>query len=452
MTLPRLSRILHRIATREWLTILLCLLILAAELGWQNGLGRLDQTLYDGFTTFNSRPARDDIIIVAIDDYSLAQLGRWPWPRKLHAQLLDRLSAAKPRAIGLDVILTEPERPDATGKRPGDDAIAAALRLSGKTVLPVVVANLGAGMAATLPVDAIGAHAKALGHINLEHDNDGVVRSVFLYEGQNGAWWPHFALALARTGGADLARLMPLTDEKQRPGNWVRTREMHIPFAGGNGHFRSVPYVAVLNGEVPAQFFTDKYVLVGATAIGMTDSYPTAVSGESGAMPGVEINANILSSLLDGKSVRFARPWQTALFSVLPVLLALLGFVFLRSRLALLLGASLLLATLGASYLVLCNGIWLPPAAALIVLLISYPLWSWRRLEAAIAYLSQEFMRLDKEPHLLPEAAPTAAPVAIEDELEHRIKAMETAARRVRDLRQFISDSLDSLPDATLVT
>ena len=454
MTSHRLSQIVQRLAVREWLTILICLLVLACELGWQNGLGRLDQTLYDAFTSLNSRPAREDIIVVAIDDYSLAQLGRWPWPRRLHAQLLEQLTKAGPRAIGLDVILTEPERVAGDGRRDGDAAIARALDRGKNTVLPVVVANIGAGMTATLPIEDLASRAKALGHINLEHDNDGVVRSVFLHEGQHGAWWPHFSLALARAGGAEIAeKFVPQSGEQQRAGNWVRTREMRIPFSGGNGHFRSVPYVAVLNGEVPAQFFTDKYVLVGATAIGMTDSYPTAVSGQNGAMPGVEINANILASLLDGKSVSFAQPWETALFSFIPVLIALLAYVLLPLRVALLTTAGLLAGTLLASYAALYNGLWLPPSAALIVLLISYPLWSWRRLEAVIDYLSQEFMRLDKEPHLLPEAAaaPAAVPV-IEDALEQRMNAMETAARRVRDLRQFISDSLDSLPDATLVT
>lgn len=453
MTSPRLLQLVRRLAVREWLIILTCLLVLAGALGWQNGLGRLDLTLYDQFTALNTRPAREDIIIVAIDDYSLSQLGRWPWPRKLHAQLLDRLTAAKPRAIGLDVILAEPESPSKE-QRAGDAALAAALARNGKTVLPVVVTNSGssAGLTAALPVPELAKEALALGHINLAHDSDGVVRSMYLHEGQRGAWWPHFSLALAQAGGAALSGrfVVPLSEESQRQGNWLRTREMHIPFAGGSGYFRSVPYVAVLNGEVPAQFFTDKFVLVGATAIGMTDSYPTSVSGEAGAMAGVEINANILDSLLEGKSVSFAKPWQTATFSIIPVLLALLCYLLLPPRMALLSAAGLLLGTLLTCYLALKAGIWLPPAAALLVLLISYPLWSWRRLEAAIAYLSQEFMRLDKEPHLLPEAAVPGA--GIEDVLEQRMNAMETAARRVRDLRQFISDSLDSLPDATLVT
>jgi CHASE2 domain-containing sensor protein/signal transduction histidine kinase len=451
--------LVRRLAVREWFLILVAMLALAGILGWQNGLGRFDLTLYDQFISSSTRPTRDDIIIVAIDDYSLSELGRWPWSRTLHAELINRISKAKPRAIGLDIILSEPEHAAANGKRPGDAALAHALKQNNNTILPIIIANAGAGLTANLPIPEFAGAAKAMGHIDLEHDADGVVRSVFLNEGQNGVWWPHLSFALyqvdhpisAQKKLLDTNRELRIRQDTNNPlGNWQRQNHLHIPFAGPGGHFRSIPYVAVLRGEVPDQFFTDKYVLVGATAVGMTDSYPTPMSGEYGAMAGIEINANILASLLDGKSIVIAYPWHTALFSMIPVLIAMLGYFVLSPRWALLMNACLLLFTAAASYLALQHGIWIAPAAALITLIISYPLWSWRRLEAAINYLGQEFMRLDQEPHLLPEA--TRADERIQDVLEQRIKAMENAALRVRDLRQFISDSLNSLPDATLVT
>lgn len=450
--------VVRRLSVREWFAILAAMLLLAGMLGWQNGLGRFDLTLYDQFVSSNGRPARDDIIIVSIDDYSLSELGRWPWPRSLHAELINRISKAKPRAIGLDIILSEPEHAGANGKRPGDAALAKALKQNNNTVLPIVIANAGAGLTANLPIPEFASSAKAMGHIDLEHDSDGVVRSVFLQEGQNGVWWPHLAFALYQVDHPVSAlkklletREISITKNTNSPlGSWQRQNRLHIPFAGPSGHFRSIPYVAVLRGEVPDQFFTDKYVLVGATAVGMTDSYPTPVSGELGAMAGIEINANILASLLDGKSIAIAQPWQTALFSMLPVLIAMLGYFVLSPRWSLLMNVGLLIVTATASYIMLKHGLWVAPSAALITLIVSYPLWSWRRLEAAIDYLGQEFMRLDKEPHLLPEAHRENE--RIQDMLEQRIKAMENAALRVRDLRQFISDSLNSLPDATLVT
>ncbi len=374
MNLPRLSRFAQRLAFREWLLLTCVLTLLAAGLGWQNGLGRIDQSLYDLLLSANGRPARDDILIVAIDDYSIAELGRWPWPRARHAKLLNNIAAAAPRAIGLDVILSEPELA-ADGNRAGDHALAAALAANHLTVLPVTGASRGAGLTITPPIAELACAARALGHINLQLDSDGVLRSFAPHTFHDGVWWPHFALALA----ADLQ--LPAGGNCEPAFNPTAATTtvssadtlLRIPFAGGSGHFQSVPYVAVLRGEVPPQFLAGKYVLVGATALGMADSYPTPVSGLNGAMAGIEINANILASLLEGKSIALAAPWQTALFCALPVFLALFGYLFFSPRQSLLSTAGLLLLTLVASCLALRAGIWLAPGAALTALVLSYP-------------------------------------------------------------------------------
>ncbi|WP_293778939.1 CHASE2 and HATPase_c domain-containing protein [uncultured Oxalicibacterium sp.] len=447
-----LSPFARHLALREWLVMFASLLLLTVLLGWQNGLGRLDQSLYDLFLSSHTEPVRDDIIIVAIDDYSIAELGRWPWPRSRHADLIDQISRAKPLGIGLDVILSEPEI-TAQGDRTGDAHMAAALRQNGRTVLPVVMTSNGRGLTAGTPIPELIEAAGALGHIDLEHDSDGVVRSVYLREGQYGQWWPHFTAALAAIGsGKDMRDTRRLPDmHVGAPDEWQRADRIHIPFNHGIGQFPTVPYVAVLRGEVPDDFLAGKYILIGATALGMADSYPTPVSGSQGAMPGVEIHANVLSSLLDKHHIGLALPAHTALFNLMPVFIVLLGYLLFSPRASLVCMVGGILVILGASYMSLRVGTWLPPSASIVVLLVSYPLWSWRRLEAAITYLGQEFIRLDREPHLLPE--PPASPnQELADMLTQRISAMKRAARRVRDLRQFVSDSLDSLPDATLVT
>ncbi|MDF3035624.1 MAG: two-component sensor histidine kinase [Paucimonas sp.] len=438
--LPRrlrwLDPLIRQVAFREWCIMGAFLIALTAALASQNGLGRLDQTLYDHFSTQLSRPARDDIVIVGIDDYSLAELGRWPWAREKHADLVRQLSKAGARAIGLDIILSEPDPAGA-----GDTALAGALKSSGRAVLPVVIGGTLTEPQADVPIAPLAAAAGRLGHISLNHDSDGVVRHVTLRRSGSGQVWPQFALAVFEAGAAGDAAT-PSTGRER----------LYIAFAGNAGHFRSVPYVAALRGEVPADFFAGKHVLVGATAPGMTDSYPTPVSGGSGSMPGVEIHANILAGLLEDKFMSAAAPWQNILFCVVPLLIALFCYLLFRPRNAVIVSGLLFIITLAASYEVMKHGLWLPPSAALIALIISYPLWSWRRLEAAISYLGQEFSRLENEPHLLPEVLPKRAQDRIEDILEHRIRDMKRAARRVRDLRRFVSDSLDNLPDATLVT
>jgi CHASE2 domain-containing sensor protein/signal transduction histidine kinase len=448
----------RHIALREWLLLCVILLTLAAIMGYQNGLGRLDQTIYDRLVQTHTRPARNDIIIVNIDDYSLAQLGRWPWARNIHAQLLNRLAKARPRAIGLDLILTEPEHPDANGERPGDVALAKAIAASHRIVLPIAMQSNGSGLGTGFPIDEFASSAAELAHINTEIDHDGVVRSVFLKEGQNGLWWPQFAVALrdigepnfGKNGDLNLPGVIASAPIGATANSWQRNYQMHIPYSGGSGHFTSVPYVSVLRGEVPDSFFANKYVLIGATAAGLGDQYPTPMAGDT-AMSGVEIHANILASLLDHQTIRIASTWQVVLFSVMPALLVMLAYMLFSPRFSLALNAILFLLVIIASDYTLRAGLWIAPSAALIALLLTYPLWSWRRLEAAIAYLGLEFTRLDQEPHLLPEAQDTKVPHPIQDLLANRIQAMEKAARRVRDLRHFVSDSLDSLPDATLI-
>ncbi|GGC89676.1 CHASE2 domain-containing protein [Undibacterium terreum] len=460
----------EHIALREWLIISILLLVLAAGLSLFNIMGRLDLNLYDRFMQANTQPARDDVIIVAIDDYSLNELGKWPWPRTRHAELISRLAAMQPLAIGIDIKFSEPESPqqDSAGNPVhGDTVLANAITASNRVVLPLNAEEAGAGLVATLPIPVLANAARQLGHIHVEQDRDGIVRSVFLREGIKGNWWSHFGLAMKDLGRpaaataeipgarltADLRRLQ-YTAKPDNPNAWQRDYQMHIPFYGSAGHFKSVPYVAVLRGEVPAEFFKNKYVLVGPTAFGMADSFPTPVSGNDGVISGVEINANILSSLLDGRSIAFAPLWQTLLFCLLPVALTLLCYFLLSPRISLLVTGLVCMGLLAGSYFALTAGYWLPPSAALLTLILAYPVWSWRRLEAAMRYLAAEFLLLDKEPHLLPELAPAGKtrPAPLQDALEQRINAMQVAARRVRDLRQFVTDSLSSLPDATLVT
>lgn len=455
----------ERIALREWLVLSVLILLFTAGLLYFKTLERSDLVLYDRLMQLNTRPARDDIIIVGIDSHSLSELGKWPWPRQRHAELIKQINAAQPLAIGMDFVFSEAEERHDQFQN-GDQQLAEALISSNSVVLPLISENAGRGLTTVKPIPLLSSAASQLAHINLELDKDGVVRSVFLREGMNGEWWPHFALALADVGSGiapGTETYLPgerlsasLRNAKPEPGTWQRDYLMHIPFAGSSGHFRTVPYVSVLRGEVPAEFFKGKYVLVGPTASAMADSFPTPVSGNEGMIAGVEINANILAALLDRHSIDAAPAGYLYLLNLVAVAVALLAYQLLSPRKALLATALVAAITVIGSWASLrYSGYWAPPTAALLALVIAYPLWSWRRLEAAIRFLADEFRVLDKEPHLLPEFIDEdeVKPVrALTDTLEQSINAMREAVDRVRDLRQFVSDSLASLPDATLVT
>ena len=456
----------RQIAFREWLLLSLLLLTLSAAFIKTNLLESMNLVLYDRLMQISSRPARDDILIVAIDDYSLKELGKWPWPRERHAELLEQLRLARPLAIGLDILFSEPGAQQDNAAVSGDQKLAQAMADNNNVVLPMASESAGQGLSVALPVPQLANVARQISHIHLELDRDGIARSVFLREGMNGEWWPHFALAhkdIGQNTGPGTETYLPgqrlplsLRKSSETPGVWQRDYQMHIPFSGSNGHFKSVPYVSVLRGEVPASFIHNKYVIVGPTALGMADSFPTPVTGNNGIISGVEINANILAALLDQRAISFAPDWYVMLWNACLVLAALLAYHFLTPRKALLISAlSMLTGCTGAYLWQRYAGLWLPPSAAIIVLLLAYPLWSWRRLEAAIHYLRDEFTLLEKEPHLLPEfhdPEDQKKKLRLTDELEGSIQAVHVAADRVRDLRQFVSDSLASLPDATLVT
>jgi len=437
---------------REWGLMLAALSVVAALAGDYGVLWRLNEAVYD--TSLPTRAAPADVVIVAIDDASIAELGRWPWRRALHAALLERLRAMGARAVALDLLLTEPdlEVPQ------GDAALAAALRAGPPTVLPLLVEmpRPGTPMRERLPIPLFATAAAGIGHAHLELDRDGVVRSVFLREGIGRPEWPHFAAALlyATPGAAPVrmrgARHPDLAGASQV---WVRDHRILIPFLGPPGHFAQVSFVDVLRGSVGDAAIRGKLVLVGATAQGIGDAYPTPRSGEGRAMAGVEITANVLQALRSGTDIEPLGASVGAVLTVVPILLAGLALLLLAPWQSLMAVAGIGVGTLGLSVVGLrLGGWWWPPGASLSALLVLYPLWSWRRLAVAQGFLETEFRLLASERFPLFTGLPvpdaTSAPV---DYLEQRIDLLRQATQRLRGVRRLFADTISNLPDATIL-
>jgi CHASE2 domain-containing sensor protein/signal transduction histidine kinase len=432
----------------EWGLLSAALLAGVVALGCSRSLEHIDLALTDQLTRLSRQAVSPDIVIVAIDDKSLSEIGLWPWRRAFHAALLDRITPAGPRAVGLDLILVEPGRDHAV-----DDALLGeAIARNGKVVLPLLLMDRhGTGqLTRTDPAPELASAAAAIGHVHLEIDNDGIVRSTFLREGDGTQWWDQFAVALLRVGGFALPE--PLPGERapppKSPDAWQRDHWMQIPFAGPPGSFPRVSYVDVLRGQVPPEQLAGKYVLVGAVAAGMGDAYATPRSGQSELMDGVEIAANVMNALLLDQRLERANAWQNALFSVVPVGLALLAVLLLAPTASLLASAALLIATVVAAALApSVAGLQFAPSAALLGVLLAYPLWVWRRLRAALGYLLEEFRRMETRRDL-----PTMLPAARSgDLLDRHINALQNASEQLRNLHRFVSETLNSLPDATLI-
>ena len=445
----------------EWSLLAAALLGLVAWLSTADSLSRMNHLVQDAGLRLLSRPAHPDIVIVAIDDPSIAAIGRWPWRRALHAELIARVSAQQPRAIGMDVLFNEEDL-----DYPEDDVLLAdAMRRSGRVVLPVLRRGHGpAANIADLPWPAFADAAAGLGHVHVAPDNDGVVRSLYLQEGPAAASWQHFSMALqcvaASTSAShnspqcNAAHAAPVADgaaatERLGSGPWQRADRTLIAYAGGPGHFTTYSYIDVLRGQVPADAFRGKYVIVGAAASGLGDMFATPVSEQSRLMPGVEVVAQVLDGRLSGVRIEPAATALNTLFNLAPVVCALLALLLLGPFVALLTSAALGVVTLLLSVaLPSWIGLQFAPAAALTGLVLAYPLWSWRRLSAAAHFLRLEMERLQRDGLSM---RLQQRPGDSGDFLEKRINAVERASRQLRDLHHFVSESLQQLPSPTIV-
>ncbi len=381
----------------EKLGLALLLSVLALLLVYTDALWRWNYLIYDYDLKLFSRPAPADVLIVAIDEQSLTELGRWPWPRRLHAQLLERLSEAGAAGVALDIIFAEPAADDPAG----DALLAQALQKNGHAVLPVLPEQLRGQLVETLPLSLLTEAAAALGHIDIELDRDSIVRNSYLKAGLGKPHWPSLGLALLEqqepAAWNRLAEKIPALGHTGSPYAWVRNYRIGIPFAGPPGHFQQISFVDILRERVPAEDLRDKLILVGVTAPGLAAALPTPVSGLSQPMSGTEIHANVLDALRRGLVIKsLAAPWQLALTLMLVLAATLLYSHATPPRRVLLITFGLLLLTLaGSALLLVTTGWWFAPAPALLAISLSYPLWSWRRLEYTLRSLAQEKERAE---------------------------------------------------------
>jgi CHASE2 domain-containing sensor protein/signal transduction histidine kinase len=362
-----------------------------------NLLWRWDNLLYDAQLSLWQRTVSDDIIIIAIDDESLKELGRWPWPRSTHARLLNQLELESPRVIGLDIIFNEPD----ANSPLSDVLLARAMRASGKVVLPIFMTQESANSypIEALPLPEFTRNAAALGHVHIDISDDGIARKVYLKEGIGEPHWLHYSLAMLSI--TDQAVELKYTHDhapeadSYSPMVWAREYPFLIPYAGPPGHVQQIGYAQVLAGQYPQNLFQNKIVLIGTTAEGLADVLPTPLSGRGGAMPGVEIVANIIDAIINELRIyELETPWLylvTAIFVALPLLL----YPYLNPTSTLLVLFSIVASTLTMVALLLWQlGLWVPVSTILLFQFLSYPLWSWRRLVLAMRHINAELNHL----------------------------------------------------------
>lgn len=384
----------RRCCCQDTAQLAILLVIIATLVNVTGCLLRLDYLLFDLGQRLRWHSVHEDVLIVAIDQDSLDQIGRWPWPREVHSNLLSVICAEHPRAIGFDIAFAEP-----SAHTTADSKLANAIAGCANVALPLLIesARVGGPVLETPPIPALRGAAAGLGRVGVRLDEDGLARSVDLREGVGQPSWPLLAqelLRIAYPATPQFSRLAPF-HASVSAAQLMRQDTRLIDFVGPPGTVSHISYAQVLEGRFPRGFFNSKIVLIGTTATGLGDVLSTPASGLAQPMPGVEIQANILLGLRHG---RLIEPVSPILVHGLSALLALIPLLWLprlmplSAMLATVLWVSTLVLTLSA--LPVYAQYWFGPSGAVIAGLCAFPLWSWQRLEVARHHLDQELLQL----------------------------------------------------------
>lgn len=348
-------------------------LLLTYFLSWSGIVQTLELATYDlRLWLRGPRLPPSSIVIVAINDetFNVLQQNIRTWRRTNYARLIDTLATGQPAVIGLDVawIHPSPESDD-------DETLAHSLHQANNIVLPSLIEHqAGPGYEYDryiAPIAPLAQAASGIGLANLPRDNDGVVRRVTLWRFHNDTWYPVFGYEIARVYlGQPVAPFDPTTGIVTLGENLFHLddkQNLLIDFYGGQATFPTFSMYQVLNGEVPAETFTDKIVLIGFTTSLEQDLYITAFNppwGSPELISGVEIHANIIASLLNGNPIRQIPAWLSISLSLAAVALTALAFWRLRPPKAMMVvGGAVLIYIAGTFFLFAQADLWLPVVA-----------------------------------------------------------------------------------------
>lgn len=371
--------------------ISLLLVLITGFLVYSDVLWRIDRWVYDTQLKFFSTPPSEQIVIIEVDEKSLANIGRWPWQRSIHAELIRTLTEYQPQAIALDFIFTEPDFDN-----PGEDkALAEALASYQNIVLPIIIEQKQRSYVETLPIPMLAAEAK-LGHANIQIDKDGSSRSAYLKIALGKANWSSIALAVYAIQHPDILDNIPgLKTEQPDPVTQVQNNyQVWLPFFTPNTDFHRVSYIDVLMGKIEPDTLKNKFVLIGQTASGLVPHITSPLTLNSRPMMGVDYIASILDGLIKNTFWQPLKPLWQLLISLLIIRIATKIYSYPAITKVLLLSCLLIISTTLLSIIFLrWTHFWFSPVNALFVIIISYPIWSWRQIDNAIQALFVERKR-----------------------------------------------------------
>ena len=229
-----------------------------------------------------------DVAVVEIDDRTFDELDEaFPFKRSRHAEAIDVLREAGAESIAYDVQFTEPTVPRE------DRALAEAIGRHGNVVLATTEVDPEGGTNVLGGEDVLSRLGARAANASLAPDGDGVIRRIpSQIQGLK-----TFGVAAAEGFSGEPADVSEFDDGSAL-----------IDYAGPPGTIESVSFSRVLQGEFPERLFENKAVVVGPSAPTLQDVHPTSVSGGE-LMAGAELQANAMTTILDGLPLKYAPGW-----------------------------------------------------------------------------------------------------------------------------------------------
>jgi adenylate cyclase len=276
-------------------------------------LGRSElQTIDARFSIRGRQAPPTDVALVSIDPATLTELrnrhmvSEPPLPRSYDARVIDHLRLAGARVIAVDLEFTHP----VADEQETEDLFEAVGRAGGKAVLGTVEVAKGGR------TEIFGGHLQETGaraaEVRLPQDSDGSIRR---FEYSYNDLHSFAVVAAAVASGRPI------------PASRFEGGALPIDYVGPAETIASIPYYKVLLGQFSPSAVRGKTVIVGATAPILQDIHPTATSS---GMPGPEIWANAISTLLRGVPLRNAPEWLNILAVLLLGVVVPLGSLRVR--------------------------------------------------------------------------------------------------------------------------
>ena len=348
------------------------------------------------------QPSTEKIAIVVIDEKSIAEIGRWPWSRNVQADLIDKIASGRPAAIGIDIMYSESETPEA------DKRLAEAIRKAGNVVQATAFITENTESKSdpapppdylwdsafmevksvkgidwkswavrpekvNVPVEVI-AKAATLGHVANVPDMDGVLRWDIMYVNYGDDCYPSLPLQVARIASKIEPRNMILYGGSgiQLGDRFIKTDisgRVIINYRGKEKSFQHIPAVDLLNGKVSPQLLKDRIILVGTSALATFDQKVTPFSAN---FPGVEKNANVVHNILNNDFIRKSPGFAEVIVIIITTLLLVILTPRLKAKPVVILGFGLISTYfLVTCYLMVQQNIWMnffSPTANMIII------------------------------------------------------------------------------------